>query len=263
MKGDIGKKSVRQLGPGVAPTLKPALTPGGREESRRTFLLGPPNATTLRATPAAPSPHAHHSFSHTPLVKMKVTLLVVAILAFMSASALAQQDYQYDGNATIPDPDGTLTYRSTYLVVNTTERWAGFRSVRAVVSGGDSEIDTLGGFISYKTIPIAALLYWGGDKVWDATSFSSIDCTSFHPLSGLLVHPALHLGGTTCWLRMESANWSTKLDTSLPPVPFHLLLLSSITDTILLLLHLTYFAFACGRIQARTSWPRLTTKSSK
>lgn len=124
--------------------------------------------------------HGHrplsHSFSDFQLAQMKATLLVVALLAVLSASSLAQ-DYHFDGNSSISDPDGTLTFRSTYMAVNNVDKWAGFRSVRVSVSSGDLEIDTLGGFVSYKSIPFGILLYWGSDVTWTPSTFTSVGCT--------------------------------------------------------------------------------------
>lgn len=103
-------------------------------------------------------------------------MLVVALLAVLSASALAQE-YKFDGNASIADPDGTLTFRDTVMAVDTVNKWAGFRSVRVSVSAGDLEVDTLGGFISYRTIPFGILLYWGSDVTWTPSTFTSSGCT--------------------------------------------------------------------------------------
>lgn len=118
----------------------------------------------------------NHSFLHYPLVQMKAIIFVVALLAVLSASALAQ-DYGFDGNSSIPDPDGTLSFRDTVMVVNDVDKYAGFRSVRVSVSLGDVEVDTLGGFVSYKAIPFGILLYWGSDVNWTPSTFTAVGCT--------------------------------------------------------------------------------------
>lgn len=106
---------------------------------------------------------------------MMKSALLVALFAVLAVSALASSSYQFSGNATVSDPDGTLTFRSTSMGRVGLRKLVGFSSVAIDVirNGSDTQVqvDTLGGFVSYTQVPGALLSYFTGSLTLDPNSF--------------------------------------------------------------------------------------------
>ena len=101
--------------------------------------------------------------------------LLVALFAVLAVSAFAASgSYQFSGNATVSDPDGTLSFRSTSMGQILGKK-VGFSSVAIDISRNDSgteiNVDTLGGFVSYNSVPGALLSYFSGSLTLDPNSF--------------------------------------------------------------------------------------------
>jgi hypothetical protein len=93
---------------------------------------------------------------------MRALALWCLSLALVVALAYAD-DFELVGNATtISDPDGVLNYRFVSTNMSMVERSMWFRSLRseAPPEATYPEIDTLGGFVSFKSLPMAFFGYW-------------------------------------------------------------------------------------------------------
>ena len=104
-------------------------------------------------------------------------IAVFALLGMLCIAASAQE-YQFEGNVSIPDPDGALSFRKTWMVHNSIQKWVGFRSINFHLDNDSLDIDTLGGFISYDSIPFAIMGYYELDADWDEDSFN-VDSGAF------------------------------------------------------------------------------------
>jgi hypothetical protein len=113
---------------------------------------------------------------------MKSTSVAFLVLAvcFLCQGALAQVEYSFDGNITAPDPDGSISFRHTIVIMDNARKFAGFRSISADVdvNAGQVDVDTLGGFVSWQSVPFALLAYWDIDASWTVNTFS-VDAGTF------------------------------------------------------------------------------------
>lgn len=123
-----------------------------------------------------------HSHPRSSTVHMMKSALLVALFAVLAISVAA--NYSFSGNVTVSDPDGTLTFRTTAMNKLLTKKVVAFSSVAIEVSrnqsGTEINVDTLGGFISYTSVPGALLSYFTGSLNLNPDSFDASTGTSSH-----------------------------------------------------------------------------------
>lgn len=125
--------------------------------------------------PSLPLPSVIHYSLQSSTLNMRLlrnSTLLIALLHVLLASCALSQDYTFNGNTTVADPDGTLGYRETLLVTFLGGTTAGFRSVSYHRSEKVAEADTIGGVISWDRVPTAFLSYFALNATWEENSFN-------------------------------------------------------------------------------------------
>lgn len=99
---------------------------------------------------------------------MRVFGVVCILLACVALAACGPQ-YFFESNATsISDPLDVLNFRSISSYYDDIDRTVIFRSTREKVSLNTSyaTIDTIGGFVSAKNLPVALYAFWDDNVTW-------------------------------------------------------------------------------------------------
>lgn len=112
---------------------------------------------------------------------MKTALLVaLVVVSCVASSALASQ-YSFSGNASVSDPDGTLSFRQTQFLNFELLKFAAYQSINVQLTHQGDEtdltLDTLAGFVSYNKIPGGLLSYFSGTLDLNPDSFAANTCT--------------------------------------------------------------------------------------
>lgn len=106
-------------------------------------------------------------------------VLIWCLLLSLALPGLAHFDFTFDTNATLSDdPYGRQNPRTVSHNDNRDNLRYFFRSIRSAPPLGalEPQIDTIGGLITYKTLPIALLAYWNGNASWSYTTSDVTSC---------------------------------------------------------------------------------------